>query len=47
MYNKLIVERRKFMEQTGIKIITNNRKASFHYFLSDFIMFLASELLSG
>ena len=25
------------MEQTGIKIITNNRKASFHYFLSDFI----------
>ena len=25
------------MEQTGIKIITNNRKASFNYFLSDFI----------
>ena len=25
------------MEQIGIKIITNNRKASFNYFLSDFI----------
>lgn len=25
------------MDNTGIKIITHNRKASFHYFLSDFI----------
>ena len=25
------------MKQTGIKIIANNKKASFNYFLSDFI----------
>lgn len=31
------MERGIIMEQTGIKIITHNRKSSFNYFLSDFL----------